>query len=221
MNIEELLINLFKVKEEIVSTSDIILRISFAFIFSFLISIINYYTYTGERYDKSIIHAQILATIIFALMINVLGKNLAIAVGIFGSLSFIQFRTTMKDPKDTVIFFYSVIMGVAFGSGYFKVAIIGFIFITLSQVILKFISFEKKKKFSISIEFETSDKLIELDEFFNQNKILFITEEIQFQKSKIKYIIQDKRYSKKDFIYLLNDRFKNSIKQIQISDFEP
>jgi hypothetical protein len=126
-------------KQDIVPMTELIFRIGIATLLGFLISGISYLTYTGKNYDRSVIHSQIIVTIVFSIMINVIGQNLAWAVGIFGSLSFIQFRTTLRDAKDTATFFYSVVTGVACGAGYINLAGFGFIIMSAVQIILKYL----------------------------------------------------------------------------------
>lgn len=126
-------------KQEIVPMLELAFRIGVATLLGFFISGVSYLTYTGKNYDRSVIHSQIIVTIVFSVMINVIGQNLAWAVGIFGSLSFIQFRTTLRDAKDTATFFYSVVTGVACGAGYINLAVFGFAIMSSVQIILKFI----------------------------------------------------------------------------------
>ncbi|HMV43509.1 MAG TPA: hypothetical protein PKC66_17850 [Leptospiraceae bacterium] len=126
-------------KQDMVPMLELAFRIGVATLLGFLISGVSYLTYTGKNYDRSVIHSQIIVTIVFSVMINVIGQNLAWAVGIFGSLSFIQFRTTLRDAKDTATFFYSVVTGVACGAGYINLAIFGFFVMSLVQVILKYL----------------------------------------------------------------------------------
>jgi|GEM_PF-1551038 hypothetical protein len=126
-------------KQDIVPLSELAFRIGIATIIGFLISGVSYLTYTGKNYDRSVIHSQIIVTIVFSIMINVIGQNLAWAVGIFGSLSFIQFRTTLRDAKDTATFFYSVVTGVACGAGYINLAGFGFLIMSSVQIILKYL----------------------------------------------------------------------------------
>lgn len=126
-------------KQEVVPITELAFRIGIATLLGFLVSGVSYMTYTGKNYDRSVIHSQIIVTIVFSIMINVIGQNLAWAVGIFGSLSFIQFRTTLRDAKDTATFFYSVVTGVACGAGYINLAGFGFIIMSSVQIALKYL----------------------------------------------------------------------------------
>ena len=126
-------------KQDIVPMTELAFRIGIATFLGFLVSGVSYLTYTGKNYDRSVIHSQIIVTIVFSIMINVIGQNLAWAVGIFGSLSFIQFRTTLRDAKDTATFFYSVVTGVACGAGFINLAVFGFFIMSGVQIILKYL----------------------------------------------------------------------------------
>ena len=126
-------------KQDIVPMTELAFRIGIATFLGFLVSGVSYLTYTGKNYDRSVIHSQIIVTIVFSIMINVIGQNLAWAVGIFGSLSFIQFRTTLRDAKDTATFFYSVVTGVACGAGFINLAVFGFLIMSGVQIILKYL----------------------------------------------------------------------------------
>ena len=126
-------------KQDIVPMTELAFRIGIATFLGFLVCGVSYLTYTGKNYDRSVIHSQIIVTIVFSIMINVIGQNLAWAVGIFGSLSFIQFRTTLRDAKDTATFFYSVVTGVACGAGFINLAVFGFLIMSGVQIILKYL----------------------------------------------------------------------------------
>ncbi len=188
--------NLFKdffIEKENFNLVQFMLRISFSFIIAFSISFITVLT-THTKIQKSQIHSHILGTIIFAIMINVLGKNLALAIGIFGSLSFIQFRTTMRDPKDTTLFFYSIIMGVSAGSGYYLLTIFSFFLVSLSQFILLKMKLNETEKYIIYIEFKTKQHRIEFEKFLSKNKF----------QIKINYIDEIKLYFEYEILISIN-----------------
>lgn len=147
-------------------------RILFASIIAFLISIVSLFT-THTKIQKSQVHSYILGTIIFAVMINVLGKNLALAIGIFGSLSFIQFRTTMRDPKDTTLFFYSIIMGVSSGSGNYLLTIISFLIVSITQFILFKIQLFETEIYILEMSFKFSESKTKFENFLKYKKISF------------------------------------------------
>lgn len=198
-------------KQELVSLEELFIRISFSVVFAFLIGFISILTYTGSKLEKSILHSQILATIIFSIMINVLGKNLALAIGIFGSLSFIQFRTTVRDSKDTTLFFYSVVIGVACGSGHFGLAIIGFLTVSFCQGLLKFFPHWQNKIYRL--EFFCDPQLqTEIEEYLTIKKFNFTFKKISKKRSKLIFQIYSNEVKIIDLKNNLRNQFANIIK---------
>lgn len=119
---------------------DILLwRVLIAMLMGILIAIISFLTYSGKRYDKSVIHSQLMITVVAAIIINVVGASITYGLGLFAALSFIRFRSSIRDPKDTSIFFFSASVGMACGAGYFLLAIFGVVVMTIVQVGLRFL----------------------------------------------------------------------------------
>ena len=52
-------------------------------------------------YSQSLIHTYVLLTMITALIMLIIGSNIARAFSLVGALSIIRFRTVVKDTKDT------------------------------------------------------------------------------------------------------------------------
>ncbi len=63
----------------------------------------------------------------------VIGNNLAMSLGMVGALSIVRFRTAVKDSRDTVYIFWTIVTGICCGAGDYVVAAIGsgFIFMVL------------------------------------------------------------------------------------------
>ncbi|MDD8050507.1 MAG: DUF4956 domain-containing protein, partial [Verrucomicrobiota bacterium] len=78
-----------------------------------------------KSFRPSMVHTQVLLCLGGALIWVIVGNNLARAFGLGGALSLIRFRTPVRDPKDTVVVFYSIIIGMACGLGNYATAVIG------------------------------------------------------------------------------------------------
>ncbi len=130
---------------DIVSTTsqlplDIILtRVVVAFIFGLIICSVTYLTYSNTKFDKSVLHSKLIITVVSAMIINVIGDNIARAFGLWGALSFIRFRTTLRDTKDAAIFFYSVATGMACGLGQFEIALGGLVVMIPILIFLRYV----------------------------------------------------------------------------------
>jgi len=118
-----------------------------AFICSIIIALFYRYTYRGPGYSVSFIHSIVVLGMITAVVIMVIGNNLARAFGLVGAMSIIRFRTAVKETMDIVYIFFSLAIGMAAGVGLHLVAFAGTLFIGLIIVVLS-----KTNFFSLSHE---------------------------------------------------------------------
>ncbi len=64
-------------------------------------------------------------TVLTATVMTVIGNNIALSLGMVGALSIVRFRTAVKDSRDTVYIFWTIIIGICCGVGDYVVASIG------------------------------------------------------------------------------------------------
>jgi uncharacterized membrane protein YhiD involved in acid resistance len=86
-------------------------------------------THKSPGYSQNFAYSLVLLAMITAVVIAVIGSNLARAFGLVGALSIIRFRTAIKEPMDIMYVFFSLAVGMAAGVGYYKMAVIGTTFI--------------------------------------------------------------------------------------------
>jgi len=109
--------------------SAILLNISVALICGLTISWVYRLTYRGPGYAITFVNSLVLLSMITAMVIMVIGNDLARAFGLVGAMSIIRFRTPIKDTQDIVYIFFSLATGMAAGAGYHKIAIVGTLFV--------------------------------------------------------------------------------------------
>ena len=120
------------------TTGEIVANISVALLCSIFISYFYKKTYNGPGYLNSFANALILLSLITAVVIMIIGNNLARAFGLVGAMSIIRFRTAVKETHDIVYIFFSLTIGMAAGVGLHSLAIVGTIFVgTISYIISK------------------------------------------------------------------------------------
>jgi hypothetical protein len=93
------------------------------------ISILYRITYRGISYSGGYVISLIMLTLITALVIMVIGNNLARAFGLVGAMSIIRFRTAVKDTQDIMFIFFALAVGLACGAGMYAISITGTLFI--------------------------------------------------------------------------------------------
>ena len=109
---------LFDINSQIYSFDTVIINLVLSFILGLLISYVYRKTHKGLSYSQSFIITAVLVTVIVAMVIMIIGNNLARAFALVGALSIIRFRTVVKDTKDTAYIFWSLAAGMAAGTGW-------------------------------------------------------------------------------------------------------
>lgn len=103
-----------------------------AFISGIFIAILYRITYRGISYSTTFVNAIIMLTMITALVIMVIGNNLARAFGLVGAMSIIRFRTAVKDSQDIMFIFFALGIGLAAGVGLYAVTLASTVLIGLA-----------------------------------------------------------------------------------------
>lgn len=80
-------------------------------------------TQASNTYTVTFLHALVLFAALSASSTLIVGSNVARAFGLIGALSIIRFRNALKSPLDAIYIFWSLVIGMACGTGHFMVAI--------------------------------------------------------------------------------------------------
>ncbi len=118
------------------SLFDVLTQLFVSFGIGFWISWLYRKTYKGFGYSATFVNMLIVITMITAMVIMVIGSNLARAFGLVGAMSIIRFRTALKDTKDITFVFFALASGLAIGSGNYGIGIIGSLLIGIAIWIL-------------------------------------------------------------------------------------
>lgn len=138
-----------------ITLGTVLQNLSVSVLCSLLIAVFYKYSYKGPGYSASFVHSLIALSMITAIVIMVIGNNLARAFGLVGAMSIIRFRTAVKDTIDIVFIFFALGIGMAAGVGLYSVAIGGTIFIGLVLLSLSKTDFLiiRKEKFLLQFRY--------------------------------------------------------------------
>jgi len=125
----------------LLTVESILLCLLVTFVLSQAVAWIYVWTHRGISYSASLSQSLIILSLIVALVMLVIGNNIARAFGLFGALALIRFRTPVKDAKDTVFLFLAVALGIATGTGNILAGVVGTITICLVFVYLSLVRF--------------------------------------------------------------------------------
>lgn len=120
--------NLIK-DQQTLSWEQIAANILVSGILGFLIFISYMISHRGTIYSKKFNVSLVVLTVLTSMVMTVIGNNVALSLGMVGALSIVRFRTAIKDSRDTVYIFWTIIVGICCGVGDFIVAGIGSAFV--------------------------------------------------------------------------------------------
>ena len=118
-----------------ITPAEALTNLTLALVCGVLISLFYRATYKGVSYSSHYVISVIMLAMITALVIMVIGNNLARAFGLVGAMSIIRFRTAVKDTQDIMYIFFSLAAGLACGAGMYVIAITSTLFIGFSLMI--------------------------------------------------------------------------------------
>lgn len=130
---------------ELTVTSALI-TIFVAFLLGLLISFTYIKTYQKGNHSQSFVLTIIMVPAIIAIIILLVGSNVARAFSLAGAFSIIRFRSAPGDPKDITYIFFAMAAGLACGVGLIGYAALFAVVLCLFMFLLSAINFGRVKK---------------------------------------------------------------------------
>ncbi|WP_280769722.1 DUF4956 domain-containing protein [Salipaludibacillus daqingensis] len=126
-----------------VTLIDSFLAVFLSFTLALIITQVYKRTYKGSQYSQSYVHTVIMMSVVVSIIMIVIGNNIAVAFGLVGAFSIIRFRSAMSDPKDIAFIFFGMASGIACGLGFYILAIIFTISLSVLVYILYVLDYGK------------------------------------------------------------------------------
>ena len=130
MEILEAFLNQVQAPVNSFTVMDITFTIVYTFILCMVIAWIYKSTYQGVSYTQSYVHTLIMMGTVVAIIMLIIGSNIARAFSLVGALSIIRFRNAVKDTRDVGYLFYAMAIGMATGTRFYLVALVSTIVIS-------------------------------------------------------------------------------------------
>jgi hypothetical protein len=124
---------------------NIIFSMLLAFIVGFAISQVYKRTQRGLNHEISYMTSIVILAPLVTLVMLFIRNDLIISLGLIGSLSIIRFRTAVKDTRDMVFLFWSIIVGLGAGTFNWTSVVLGSIIVILIILILYIFNYGKSK----------------------------------------------------------------------------
>ncbi|MGI6169455.1 MAG: DUF4956 domain-containing protein [Christensenellales bacterium] len=107
------------------SVQEILLNFLIALVLGFIIYLSYRFSHSSAVYSPRFNTSLLMLTIVTTLVMNVIGNNIALSLGMVGALSIVRFRTAIKDPRDTAYIFWCIAVGICCGVSEYYVPAIG------------------------------------------------------------------------------------------------
>jgi len=107
-----------------------------AFVCSHFLALVYVWSHRGLSYSQSFVQALVMASVAAAFMMLVIGNNIVWGIGVMGALALVRFRTNLRDSRDMMFVFVSLVVGLAAGTAAFTLAILGTLLFSLVALYL-------------------------------------------------------------------------------------
>lgn len=104
---------------------DVFLVLFWSLVLSIVIAITYRGTHRGVSYSQTFTQNLVLIGMIVSLIMLIVGTNIARAFTLLGALSIVRFRNAVKDSRDVGFIFFVMAIGMACGTKFYPLAMIG------------------------------------------------------------------------------------------------
>jgi len=149
------------------------ISLTVSLIFGIIIAQVYKKTSKDNFYENDFGLTLIIVTIIINSIMLTIGSNIALSLGLIGSLSIIRFRTAIKGSVDMSFLFWSIAAGLAIGANQYVVAVVCSIIVIIVVFLINrpgFLSILKKEYVAI-INAESKMNKKKLDQIFSKYEL--------------------------------------------------
>ncbi len=115
---------------------DVVLVLTLSFLTSAFIGWVYQQTHRGTSYTQSFVFTLVMNGMIVALVMMIVGSNIARAFSLVGALSIIRFRNAVKETRDVGFIFFTMAIGMAIGTRFYLLGIVAAIVISLVVMLM-------------------------------------------------------------------------------------
>ncbi len=115
---------------------DVALVLGLSFVLGLVMGFVYRATHRGVSYSQGFVHTLVLLCVVVALLMLIVGSNIARAFTLVGALSIIRFRNALKETRDVGFIFATLAIGMACGTRFYMLAVFATIWIAGIIVLL-------------------------------------------------------------------------------------
>jgi MgtC family/Domain of unknown function (DUF4956) len=125
--------------------------------------------------QPAVIQTQIILSIVGAVVMLVVGTNLARAFGVVGAAGLVRYRAKIEDPKDAGVMLSTLAVGLASGVGQYVMALFSAVFILIALWVIESFEPEGKKLYTLKIKMgkETDSRRKDFEALLQRHHVEF------------------------------------------------
>ena len=131
----------------------ILLSFLAAFAMSNVVALAYIWSHRGLSYSRSFIETLVMAGVATSMMMMAISNNLVWGIGMVGALAMARFRTNLRDPRDLIFLFVSLLTGIAAGTRAYMIGALGVTMFCFTVLYLSRAGFGVKRSFDALLRF--------------------------------------------------------------------
>ena len=130
--------------ENYISFDSILFKLIMALIIASMLYAAYYYSSSKVTYNSNFNFSLVAMAVITTAIMAVISSSIALSLGMVGALSIIRFRTAIKDPKDAMFIFWSIMVGICCGVSQYVIAMVCTLILFFFFIFAKRVKEEKR-----------------------------------------------------------------------------
>jgi uncharacterized membrane protein YhiD involved in acid resistance len=156
------------------SVTDVVISLMLSFILCSAIGYVYQITHRGASYTQSYVHTLVLNGMVVAVVMLIIGSNIARAFALVGALSIIRFRNAVKETRDVGFIFFTMAIGMAIGTKFYLLAVVATVIICLVILIMTRFNWYSRRVVSQILKVQVPNTA-EFDSLFDQLFLKYTT----------------------------------------------
>lgn len=120
-----------------IGTSEIMITLGMAALFAAILWIAYRFAHTRDSYEPKFAVTLIVLSFVSTILMDLIQTNLALSLGMLGSLSIVRFRTNIKDPRDIGFIIWSMAIGIAAATESLLIGLVGSVILAAVMILIK------------------------------------------------------------------------------------
>ena len=136
----------------------VLLSFALAFGLAFLWATVYRKTHSGVAYTRSFYLCLVMIAPSIAMIMMAIGSNVALSLGLVGSLSIVRFRTVIKDSKDLTFLLVAIAIGLCCGASVWMIGVVGTVVLSAIVILMSKIGHTKASSADYILIFRSNEK---------------------------------------------------------------